>query len=134
MSAEPAPNPPSCRINSRLGTGETRVENPTRVHVEHILPQNPRATVLTESRVSMEEAAQLVSRIGNLTLLSGRKNREASNKPFSDKRANYAASELTMIQQLTVYDRWSKDQIEARFTKLAAMAAEVYPHPISIIS
>ncbi len=134
LSITPAWREILARINSRLGTGETRVESPNRVHVEHILPQNPRATVLTESYVSMEEAAQLVSRIGNLTLLSGRKNREASNKPFSDKRANYAASEITMTQQLTAYDRWSKEQIEARSTKLAAMAAEVYPHPVSIIS
>jgi hypothetical protein len=134
LSVTPAWREILAQINSRLGTGETRVESPNRVHVEHILPQNPRATVLTESDVSMEEAAQLVSRIGNLTLLSGRKNREASNKPFSDKRANYAVSEIAMTQQLAAYDRWRKEQIEARSTKLAATAAEVYPHPASIIS
>jgi hypothetical protein len=134
LSVTPAWREILAQINSRLGTGETRVESPNRVHVEHILPQNPRATVLTESDVSMEEAAQLVSRIGNLTLLSGRKNREASNKPFSDKRANYAVSEIAMTQQLAAYDRWRKEQIEARSTKLAATAAEVYPHPATIIS
>ena len=134
LSITPAWREILARINSRLGTGETRVESPNRVHVEHILPQNPRATVLTESYVSMEEAAQLVPRIGNLTLLSGRKNREASNKPFSSKRANYAASEITMTQQLANYEFWSKEQIQNRSTELAAIAAKVYPHPISIVS
>jgi hypothetical protein len=134
LSITPAWREILAQINSRLGTGETRVESPNRVHVEHILPQNPRATVLTESYVSMEEAAQLVSRIGNLTLLSGRKNREASNKPFSDKRVNYAASEITMTQQLAAYDVWSEEQIQDRSATLAAIASEVYPHPLSIVS
>jgi len=134
LSITPAWREIIARINTRLGTGETRVESPNRVHVEHILPQNPRATVLTESFVSMEEAAQLVPRIGNLTLLSGRKNREASNKPFSSKRANYATSEITMTQQLANYEFWSKEQIQNRSTELAAIAAKVYPHPSSIVS
>ena len=134
LSITPAWREILTQINSRLGTGETRVESPNRVHVEHILPQNPRATVLTESYVSMEEAAQLVPRIGNLTLLSGRKNREASNKPFSAKRANYAASEITMTQQLANYESWSTEQIQDRSKELAAMAAEVYPHPSRIVS
>jgi hypothetical protein len=54
LSITPAWREILAQINSRLGTGETRVESANRVHVEHILPQNPRATVLTESSVSME--------------------------------------------------------------------------------
>ncbi len=47
------------QINRGLGTGETRIESPNRVHVEHILPQNPRATALTEADISREEATAL---------------------------------------------------------------------------
>lgn len=134
LSVTPAWREILARINSTLGTGETRVESPSRVHVDHMLPQNPRATVLTESDVSMEEAARLVSKIGNLTLLSGRKNREASNKPFSGKRATYAASEIVMTNQLAGYDKWGKEQIENRSRELAKLAAKIFPHPVDIIS
>jgi hypothetical protein len=134
LSVTPAWREILTRINSALGTGETRVETPSRVHVEHILPQHPRATALTESGVSMDEAARLVSRIGNLTLLSGRKNREASNKPFSSKQASYAASEIAMTKQLAGYDKWGEEQIESRSRKLAEVAAKIYPHPVESVS
>ena len=122
------------RINERLSTGETKIESPNRVHVEHILPQNPRATVLTESELSTEEAAALSSRIGNLTLLSGRRNREASNKPFSNKLKSYADSEIAMTKQLNSYDKWSTGQIVSRSKKFASLAVVIYPHPRDIIS
>jgi len=67
-------------------------------------------------------------------LLSGRKNREASNKPFSAKRAKYAASEITMTQQVANYESWSTEQIQDRSKEFAEMAAEVYPHPSRIVS
>jgi hypothetical protein len=134
LSITPAWREILTQINSKLGTGETTVGGPSRVHVEHILPQTPRATVLTESYISVDEAARLVSRIGNLTLLSGRKNREASNKPFSAKRDSYAASDIPMTRQLASFDRWSEEQIQVRSRKLAELAAEVYPHPTTIIS
>jgi hypothetical protein len=120
-------------INSALGTGETRVERSGRVHVDHILPQNPRATVLTESGVSMDEAMRLVPRIGNLTLLSGRKNREASNKPFSSKRESYAASEIAMTKELAAFSKWGKEQIENRSREFAELLAKIYPHPVDIV-
>lgn len=121
------------RINENLSTGETRIESPNRVQVEHILPQTPRATVLTESNLSMEEAASLISRLGNLTLWSGNRNREASNKPFSRKRDRYATSEIAMTSQLDTYEQWSSEQIAHRSKLFANLALDIYPHPQAII-
>jgi hypothetical protein len=134
LSVTPAWREILVRINSELGTGETKVENPTRVHVDHILPQNPRATALTEANLSMDEATKLIPRIGNLTLLSGRKNREGSNKPFSTKRESYAKSEIAMTKQLRVFNRWGQAQIEDRSKELTDLAAKLYPHPRDIVS
>jgi hypothetical protein len=39
-----------------------------------------------------------------------------------------------MTQQLANYELWSTEQIEERSKELAAMAAEVYPHPNRIVS
>lgn len=121
------------RINEKLSTGETRIESPNRVQVEHILPQTPRATVLTESNLSLEGAASLISRLGNLTLWSGIRNREASNKPFSSKRNRYATSEIAMTNQLDMYEKWSSEQISHRSELFANLATDIYPHPRTIV-
>lgn len=121
------------RLNHRMSTGETRIESPNRVHVEHILPQNPRATALTEAGISREYAATLASRLGNLTLLSGRRNRELSNKPFSEKLNSYTTSEIAMTRGLGEFDGWDEYQIEARSKRFADLAVDTYPHPLQVI-
>jgi len=60
------------------------------VHLEHILPQAYKKVDYWTERFSNEEGDKLVNTIGNLTLLSGRKNIEASNRPFPDKLKTYA--------------------------------------------
>jgi len=60
------------------------------VHLEHILPQAYLKIDYWTERFSHEIGDKLVNTIGNLTLLSGRKNIEASNRPFPDKLKTYA--------------------------------------------
>lgn len=117
------------QLNSVLGTGETRIQRDGRVHVEHVLPQTPRAVALQEARLSIEEAAGLIYRIGNLTLLSGRRNRQLSNKAFSEKRRNYEGSEILMTRELAKCQSWGREEIEARSELLATTAVRAYPHP-----
>ncbi len=123
------------RLNSEMGTGETRPAGPDQVHVDHILPQNPSPTVLLESRfTSKEEALGYIYRFGNLTLLSRRMNQQESNKPFSQKKGSYASSEFAMTKGLAEYDNWEKAEIEERSRHLAETAVRVFPHPSNIAS
>lgn len=123
------------RLSSKIGSGETRPEGPERVHVDHILPQEPSPQALKESRLTREEALRLVPRIGNLTLLKGEWNREATNKPFSFKRREiYPRSEVAMTRELLDYEEWSQEQIEYRSRYLAEKATIIYPHPLDIVS
>jgi uncharacterized protein DUF262/uncharacterized protein DUF1524 len=122
------------RINTELGTGETKPEGPDLVHVDHILPQNPRPTILVESGLTKEEASTLAFRIGNFTLLSKKLNQQASNKPFSQKRdENYSLSEFAMTKQLLQYEKWGQEEIETRSRDFAHRVAKIYPHPLDIV-
>lgn len=124
------------RINAEVGQGETRPEGSDQVHVDHILPQNPRPTVLVEAGfVNKEQAANFASRIGNLTLLSKQLNQEGSNKPFSQKKNEvYNLSEFAMTTQLVAADEWGQDEIEERSRHFASLLVQAYPHPLSIVS
>ena len=60
------------------------------VHVEHILPQGFAKIRYWQNLFKQEEAEKMLNSIGNLTLLSGKKNIEASNRPFLDKLSVYS--------------------------------------------
>lgn len=122
------------QINTHLGTGETTIQRDGRVHVEHILPQNPRAVALQESKLTKDEADELVNKLGNLTLLCGKRNRQISNKAFSDKRNMYLGSEILMTRNLYDFDKWEKDNILNRSIELAKIAKNAFLHPREIIS
>lgn len=55
------------------------------VHIEHILPQGYAKIGYWTGLFSKEQADRLLNTIGNLTLLSGKKNIEASNRAFPEK-------------------------------------------------
>lgn len=56
------------------------------IHVEHILPQNFKSLYGWKELIEDKEIAEAnIHNLGNLTLLSGSKNIEASNKPFVEK-------------------------------------------------
>jgi hypothetical protein len=65
-------------------------------------------------------------RVGNLTLLEDRANQEAGSDPFRQKRRHYGSSDFEMSKQLTQFDKWSFDHIEARTEKLAALIVDSF--------
>lgn len=119
------------KLNMMLSTGETKVESANKVHIEHILPQKPSAKVLNEAGlITTVEANELIYKIGNLTLLLGRKNRENSNRPFSQKKPNFESSEIVLNRIVAKAIKWGKDEIEDRSKTLADLAIKAFPWPI----
>lgn len=105
-------------------TDELRVGGPDLVHVEHIYPQSPSG----EER--LEHHSSLVDRLGNLTLLSGRRNSGIKNSSFEvKKRAAYSMSEILLTRDLLKYDSWGADAIGVRQKELALQAFEVWKFP-----
>lgn len=117
------------RLNEMVATGETRVEGADKVHVEHVLPRSPSLQALEESGLSAERAEELAANIGNLTLLSGRRNQAISNRSFSAKKPVYEASDIALTRKLGQYERWGEAEIRARAKDLAKLAVQAWPWP-----
>jgi len=65
------------------------IELDNKLHVDHILPQGWYEVPDWRKRWSREQAGVWVNKLGNLTLLSGKKNIAATNGPFMDKKNIY---------------------------------------------
>ncbi|MCQ2747478.1 DUF262 domain-containing protein [Helicobacter pylori] len=66
-----------------------RIQMDKKLHVEHILPQNPDLSSQWVKDFSEEERELYTHSLANLTLLGGNKNSQASNLDFKDKKEIY---------------------------------------------
>ncbi len=114
-------------LNNILASGETRVLGPDKVHIEHILPRNPSKTALIEADLTVEESTELSSRLGNFTLLHGKKNQSISNREFSYKQPVFEGSEISLNNSIAKNKKWGRDEIEARSLELAQLAVQAWP-------
>lgn len=102
-------------------------ENPTfqpinsKLHLEHILPQ----TVTNEWKdiFSEEEIELWTNSLSNLTLLSMRKNIQAKNYSFAEKKIAYedkdkVVSSFKITQDVLKYNQWTIDEMKERESKL----------------
>jgi hypothetical protein len=110
--------------NNLRKTGELNVAPPPRVHVEHIYPQNP-----PPDRMSPQHA-NIVNRIGNLTLLDHRLNTQAKNAGFADKIPYYQQSELLLNAGLCEKGTWRIEEINERQTVLSQHAVAIWAFPM----
>jgi Protein of unknown function DUF262/Protein of unknown function (DUF1524) len=108
---------------------ELSVEAASKVHIEHIYPRNPPQAWRAENH------EQIVSRLGNFTLLGKKLNASLQNAKFADKRDNeargYKVSDLKITRELALapYDEleyWTVDQINERQEMLAQEALEIW--------
>ncbi|GAA7693979.1 DUF262 domain-containing protein [Helicobacter pylori] len=71
------------------------------LQVEHILPQNPNLSSQWVKDFSEEERELYTHSLANLTLLGGKKNTEASNLDFKDKKKIYMGEEIRLSKKKT---------------------------------
>ena len=116
-------------------TEEKRVSDSDDVHLEHIMPQ----TITTKKSKeelgnwekylgdqAIEKHKDYVTKIGNMTLLSGVKNIVASNNPFESKKEIYKESDIKLTQELINYNSFGFDDVAARSKKLAEMSTKIW--------
>ena len=93
----------------------------TGVEVEHVLPQS-----MSESwtgNFSNDDHERLLNRLGNLTLLTEKMNREVSNRGYEQKRAIYEGSKYVMTRKLAeAHEIWTPSAIEDRTEELVLWA------------
>jgi uncharacterized protein with ParB-like and HNH nuclease domain len=92
------------------------------LQIEHILPQKPEDKEW-EELFDKEERNTLTDCIGNLTLLSGRKNIQASNRIFSLKKETYklkdgVTTSFVITQKISEHSVWDKNAVGNRKKEL----------------
>lgn len=103
------------------------------VQVEHILPGKWSSNTAWKKQWTNEQADRWLGKIGNLTLLSGKKNETASNRSFKDKKIAYkkthdgkrkiTAFEIT--KQVAEYSQWTEAEVKKRHQYLKQEIFEV---------
>ncbi|GHR15643.1 hypothetical protein JP0092_01030 [Helicobacter pylori] len=71
------------------------------LQVEHILPQKPTLSSQWAKDFNEEERERYTHSLANLTLLGGKKNTEASNLDFKDKKKIYMGEEISLSKKKT---------------------------------
>lgn len=89
------------------------------VSVEHVMPQQPAPNSLWQKWVPDTKVHQhWVHRLGNLTLLSRKKNSAASNYEFEKKKTAYftrgGVSSFSLTTQVLQHGEWTLDVMESR--------------------
>ncbi len=122
-----------------------RIQMDKNLHVEHILPQNPDPSSQWVKDFSEEERGLYTHSLANLTLLGGKKNIQASNKDFKEKKEIYMGKAVKLgkdkrgrekpFKVMTCYDmtkndvchyaEWTPKSLEERKEKLIEIIESV---------
>ncbi|RAX54914.1 hypothetical protein CCY99_01870 [Helicobacter sp. 16-1353] len=107
------------------------IEISNKLHLEHILPQNPKAGVWEQfNHFSDDDKKKLTHSLGNLTLSYSKKNIQASNDSFETKKEVYAnrddkTTAFIITRDILNADTWNKEAIETRGEKLRNKIYEI---------
>ncbi len=106
------------RLDTLVAGGGATYDYPV-VTVEHVLPQNPALdSEWTAWFPDPSERVALTHRLGNLALLTRKKNSSASNYEFSKKKAAYflngGVSPFPLTTQVVSHEEWTPTVIHAR--------------------
>ncbi|GAA6885962.1 DUF262 domain-containing protein [Helicobacter pylori] len=110
-----------------------RIQMDKNLQIEHILPQKPTLSSQWAKDFSEEERERYTHSLANLTLLGGKRNTEASNLDFKDKKKIYMGEEIRLNKKkpfrvMTCYDttkdiaynytEWTPKSLEKREKEL----------------
>ncbi|MBB4567820.1 DUF262 domain-containing protein [Rhizobium leucaenae] len=107
-----------------LLSGGSAVYNTPVVSVEHVLPQNPPAASQWSIDFPTEtDRQQWVHKLANLVLLTRRKNSQASNYEFTDKKSKYFSTKagvanFALTSKVLAETTWNIDTMQKRQAEL----------------
>jgi hypothetical protein len=113
-------------IETHLTGTEKTVSSPDEVNVEHIFPQSPNPEWIKAFRAADEEETYC-SRLGNLTLIDAKLNKQASNKSYKQKREEYyTKSDFQITKDIPISTSWSVESVKDRQSKLYELARQIW--------
>lgn len=99
------------------------------ITVEHILPRKLPDDSTWLNYFNKEDVDSLANKLGNLALLSRRRNSKATTYDFQKKKEKYfqvRSTPFKITQDLQDYKDWSKENLTERHQKLMNKAKEIY--------
>jgi len=117
------------RIDMEYWDLENFTGYPGTITVEHILPQTPSEDSEWVKIFNEEEREEWTNKLGNLVLLSGRKNSKAQNYDFNKKKTVYFKEKSTFFritQLLENKEKWTLDELNERHQKLISHAKKIF--------
>jgi hypothetical protein len=119
------------KINDYLSPQPSmKTENdPYTTDLEHILPKRYGAA-WEESRKDFPGGIdKYVYRLGNMTLLAAKLNRDVGNAEFSIKQTVYKKDCLSITEKVLDAEKWTAEEIMNRQNWLASLAAKIWRYP-----
>lgn len=116
------------RLDSLLSGGGATYDYSV-LTLEHVLPQNPREdSEWVDNFPDQIEREKLVHKLGNLVLLTRRKNSSAKNYDFDKKKSAYfrvnGVSPFSITTQVLQHEKWTPETINTRQKKLMRIFEE----------
>jgi len=113
-------------IKTYLTGTEKAPAGPKKVNVEHIFSQSPTDTWVTTFGAKGAEDSY-TSRLGNMTLLDAKLNKQCSSKPYAEKQKTYyMKSDFTITNQLGVMSHWTVNSVDSRQAELLKFAIKIW--------
>jgi hypothetical protein len=108
------------KLDMIYGGKGNRLQPPREVSVEHILPQNPADESQWCKDFSAEAREIWTDRLGNLVLISGRKNSAQGREDYASKKINYFKKNIetfpNSLRVLNTYTAWAAKDLQANHT------------------
>ena len=117
------------RLEYLLASHAAPLNLPDEISVEHILPQTPGKTSQWIKDFTEEQREAWLHRLGNLMLLSRRKNTSLGNLDFADKRVRYFEDRVESLpnsQRLLATTTFALTDLEFRHKDLLERLAGSY--------
>ena len=87
----------------------TKFEMPETISIEHILPQTPPDTSQWRKDFTDTDREEWTNKLGNLVLISRRKNSSQGNKDYIDKKATYFTGNVELFSNsVRIYNQYAK--------------------------
>ncbi|WP_137698242.1 DUF262 domain-containing protein [Ruminiclostridium herbifermentans] len=99
------------------------------VSVEHVLPQNPKEDSEWTRTFDSNSRNELTHKLGNLVLLSRKKNSAANNIDFKEKIIKYYSNGITdfeITREIKDYSIWNHSSIQSRQVKQLNRILDIY--------
>ena len=116
------------RLNYLYSDVDTILSFPDTISIEHILPQNPKEGSQWRNDFSEDERKEWTNKLGNLIILSRRKNSSQSNLDYEKKKQKYFKGNVNLGRSAFIMSKstWQLDDLQENHKDAVAKLKESF--------